>query len=83
MTSNVRIRRVSSPAYYLARPAALWLAAFAPRPADRESCTSEGHVTVQAPEPYTEAPPRVRGFSRSDQPVCGCFVPAAEPCWAA
>ena len=48
MTSNVRIRRVSSPAYYLARPAALWLAAFAPRPephprpADRSSCTSEG-----------------------------------------
>jgi hypothetical protein len=44
MTSNVRIRRVSSPAYYLARPAALWLAAFAPRPeprpAGRESCTS-------------------------------------------
>ena len=32
MTTNARIRRVSSPAYYLARPAALWLAAFAPRP---------------------------------------------------
>jgi hypothetical protein len=50
MTTNTRIRRVSSPAYYLARPAALWLAAFAPRaephpeprPADRSSCTSEG-----------------------------------------
>jgi hypothetical protein len=42
MTSNVRIRRGSSPAYYLARPAALWLAAFAPRPADREPCTSDG-----------------------------------------
>ena len=46
MTTNARIRRVSSPAYYLARPAALWLAAFAPRPearpADRSSCTSEG-----------------------------------------
>ena len=46
MTTNARIRRVSSPAYYLARPAALWLAAFAPRPeprqADRASCTSEG-----------------------------------------
>jgi hypothetical protein len=49
MTSNVRIRRVSSPAYYLARPAALWLAAFAPRPAGRESGTGEGHVTEQAP----------------------------------
>ena len=46
MTTNARTRRVSSPAYYLARPAALWLAAFAPRPqprpADRASCTSEG-----------------------------------------
>jgi len=47
MTTNARIRRVSSPAYYLARPAALWLAAFtpqpqsAPAPADGASCTSE------------------------------------------
>ena len=42
-STRIRIRRVSSPAYYLARPAALWLAAFAPRPepADRASCTSE------------------------------------------
>jgi len=32
MTTNARIRRVSSPAYYLARPAALWLAAFTPQP---------------------------------------------------
>ena len=31
MTTNARIRRVSSPAYYLARPAALWLAAFSPQ----------------------------------------------------
>ena len=43
MTSSVHIRRVNSPAYYLGRPAALWLAAFAPRPADRESCTSHEH----------------------------------------
>jgi hypothetical protein len=57
MTTNARIRRVSSPAYYLARPAALWLAAFTPqppsvppsasesrpepRPADRLSCVGE------------------------------------------
>jgi hypothetical protein len=45
MTTNARIRRTSSPAYYLARPAALWLAAFTPRrapaPADGASCTSE------------------------------------------
>jgi hypothetical protein len=32
MTTSARTRRVSSPAYYLARPAALWLAAFTPRP---------------------------------------------------
>ena len=43
MTSNVHIRRINSPAYYLGRPAALWLAAFAPRPADRDSCASERH----------------------------------------
>ena len=43
MISNVRIRRVSSPAYYLGRPVALWLAAFAPRPADRESRTGDEH----------------------------------------
>jgi hypothetical protein len=57
MTTSTRIRRVSSPAYYLARPAALWLAAFSPqprsasssaseprpepRPADRASCTGD------------------------------------------
>ena len=41
MTSSVHIRRVNSPAYYLGRPAALWIAAFTPRPADRESRTSE------------------------------------------
>jgi hypothetical protein len=50
MTTNARTRRVSSPAYYLARPAALWLAAFAPRPeprpADRASCTSEGREST-------------------------------------
>ena len=55
MTTNARIRRTSSPAYYLARPAALWVAAFTPqsqspsasesrpepRPADRASCAGE------------------------------------------
>ena len=57
MTTNAPIRRVSSPAYYLARPAALGLAAFTPqsrppsasasasrpepRPADRASCVGE------------------------------------------
>ena len=45
MTTSTRTRRVNSPAYYLGRPAALWLAAFArrPGPADRTSasCASE------------------------------------------
>jgi hypothetical protein len=43
MTTSTHTRRVSSPAYYLGRPAALWLARFTPRPADRKpaSCTSE------------------------------------------
>jgi GNAT superfamily N-acetyltransferase len=49
-TTSARIRRAGSPAYYLARPAALWLAAFAPRPeprpADRASCTSEARRTA-------------------------------------
>ena len=45
MISNVRIRRVSSPAYYLGRPAELWLTAFASRAAGRESCTSESSPT--------------------------------------
>jgi len=44
MTRSVRIRRGSSPAYYLARPAAVWLAAFAPRLTDRESCPDEGQA---------------------------------------
>ena len=47
MTTTTRTRRVNSPAYYLGRPAALWLDAFArrpgPGPVDRTSasCTSE------------------------------------------
>jgi hypothetical protein len=45
MNTSTRIRRVNSPAYYLGRPAALWLAAFArrpgPGPAGRASCASE------------------------------------------
>jgi hypothetical protein len=45
MTTSTRTRRGSSPAYYLGRPAALWLAAYArrpgPGPAGRASCASE------------------------------------------
>jgi len=44
MTASTRTRRVNSPAYYLGRPATLWLAAFARRPVARTpaSCASEG-----------------------------------------
>ncbi len=39
--TSTRTRRTTAPAYYLARPAALWLAALAPRPATRKSpCAS-------------------------------------------
>ena len=31
MTTHTRTRRLNVPAYYLGRPAALWLAALAPR----------------------------------------------------
>jgi hypothetical protein len=45
MTTSTRIRRGSSPAYYLGRPAALWLAAYArrpgPGPEGRASCAGE------------------------------------------
>jgi hypothetical protein len=37
MTTRTRNRRASTPAYYLARPAGLWLAALAPRPTERTS----------------------------------------------
>ena len=40
MTTSTRTRRVSSPAYYLGRPAALWLAAFARRPGPGPGCAS-------------------------------------------
>ena len=45
MTTNARIRRTSSPAYYLARPAALWLAAFTPQsrpPSPSASASASG-----------------------------------------
>ena len=40
MTTNTRIRRGSSPAYYLGRPAALWLAAYAPQLQPQPQSTS-------------------------------------------
>jgi hypothetical protein len=42
---NTRTRPATVPAYYLGRPAALWLAALTPRPTDRTaprvSCARE------------------------------------------
>jgi hypothetical protein len=50
MTTRTRTRRVSAPAYYLGRPATLWLAALArastTRTSPRASCTSEGAPLV-------------------------------------
>ena len=37
MTTRTCTRRVSAPAYYLGRPAALWLAALAPPSTDGKS----------------------------------------------
>ena len=48
MTTNARIRRVSSPAYYLARPAALWLAAFTPQSQSRPPSASEPQLEDRA-----------------------------------
>ena len=44
MTTHARTRRVSSPAYYLGRPAALWLSAFSRPPAGRRSTLRDGEV---------------------------------------
>lgn len=37
MTTHTRTRRISAPAYYLGRPAELWVAALAPQPETRKS----------------------------------------------
>jgi hypothetical protein len=36
MTNHTHTRPANTPAYYLSRPAALWLAALAPRPTTRK-----------------------------------------------
>jgi hypothetical protein len=50
MTTHTCTRRVSAPAYYLGRPAALWLAALAPRSAPRTSppasCASKSGLSA-------------------------------------
>ncbi len=47
MTTRTPTRRVSAPAYYLGRPAALWLAALAQRPGTRESPADPGSAATQ------------------------------------
>jgi hypothetical protein len=42
---NTPTRRASTPAYYLGRPAALWLAALTPRPADRTTDRTSPRVS--------------------------------------
>ena len=50
MTIHTRTRRFSAPAYYLGRPAALWLAALAPRStthkSPRASCASKNALLL-------------------------------------
>ena len=48
---TTRTRPAGAPAYYLSRPAALWLAALEPRPTTRKppraSCTSGALLTAE------------------------------------
>jgi hypothetical protein len=49
--TRTRTRRVSAPAYYLGRPATLWLAALTPRPTTpRTSCATE--ILLLTSEPH-------------------------------
>jgi hypothetical protein len=52
MTTHTRIRRFSAPAYYLGRPAALWLTALAPRStthkSPRTATVRSGNVPARA-----------------------------------
>ena len=49
---NPRTRRASTPAYYLGRPADLWLTVLTPRPTDRPaprvSCAAEAGAPAPA-----------------------------------
>jgi hypothetical protein len=59
MTTHTRTRPVSAPAYYLGRPAGLWLAALAPRPANRipprSSCTGDSVLSSIVTNPTLSA----------------------------
>jgi hypothetical protein len=68
MTTSTRTRRVSSPAYYLARPAALWLAAFTPQP---RSLSASRSASPSTSEPRLAERASCVGEARS--PAADCF----------
>ena len=61
MTTDTRTRRFSAPAYYLGRPAALWLAALAPRStthkSPRASCARKREIPELTPNHKRRASP--------------------------
>ena len=74
MTTHTCPRRVSAPAYYLGRPAALWLAALAPRSAPRTSPPASCASTSAVLSPIS-----VLVLARAHRPGCrrtreGCVV---------
>ena len=50
MTTSTRIRRVNSPAYYLGRPAALWLTALTPRKRDGQLVSGRSMKSAAVPD---------------------------------
>ena len=64
MTTHTCPRRVSAPAYYLGRPAALWLAALPPRPATRTSPASCASKNGLSASPSTRVPEDEGGVPR-------------------
>jgi hypothetical protein len=56
MTISTRTRPAGSPAYYLARPAALWLAALEPRPAAGPSCAAKRATDGRTTPPPDHTP---------------------------
>jgi hypothetical protein len=61
MTTNAPIRRVSSPAYYLARPAALWLAAFTPQSSSAPSASASASASEPRPADCASCVGEARG----------------------
>jgi hypothetical protein len=54
MTTSTRTRRGSSPAYYLGRPAALWLAAYARRPGPGPAGRASASCASEVPGPAVD-----------------------------